>query len=69
MARKTSVEHWRARITPAPCRRVPKVAPSVEGELLLHVALAVGYRSPRAEMVFQYIVDGWSFHDYTIHLQ
>jgi len=52
-----------------PSVRVTQITPSVEGEFLLNVALAVGYRGPRAEVVLQDVVDGWSFHDYTIHLQ
>jgi len=69
MACKTSVKHGRAGETAAPSRRVTQVAPGIKAQFLLHVALAVGYRGPAAEMVLQDVVDGWSFHDYTIHLQ
>ena len=81
MAREAAVEHrpfdastrlsdhrLRDRIA-RPSVRVTQITPSVEGEFLLHRAVGVGDGGPRAKVVLQDVVDGWSFHDYTIHLQ
>ena len=38
---------------------VAKVAPGIEAQFLLNVALVIGYRGPRAEVVLQDVVDGF----------
>lgn len=64
MACVASVEHrlFEDGVEPVakPCVGVAKVAPSVETQFLLNIALRVGYRRPRTKMILQGVVHGVS---------
>ena len=54
-----TVTHGLSRRATAPCFWIPQVTPGIVAQLLLHVAFAVNYRRPAAEVVLQDVVDGF----------